>query len=57
MALNAHVASLKQMSEVEAAGQIALGTSNDLSLTDAINRVRSLQDPSSASSAATKFAY
>ena len=41
MALNAHVTSLKQMSEVEAAAQIALGITNGLSLREAMDEVKS----------------
>ena len=44
MALNAHVASLKQMSEVEAAAQIALCISNGLTMKDAIMHLAAMSE-------------
>lgn len=55
LALNAHISGLKQMTEVEAAAQIALGVSNGLSLKAAIEEIRAADPQCKASLDAIGF--
>ena len=55
LALNAHAANLKQMNEIEAASQLALGLRNGLSLKKAIEEVRASEPQCKASLDAIGF--